>query len=138
MHMSHRRTMFFESTCTILGCKPGDFWSIYENDKVATDVLSDDILTNVIGTNYERLRVADRRCHLDDLLSAMIIHAPHPLGQRYVAISLHIAYLKGEDAIINLAKAWMEHLFLPSQCLESLSLYLHSLLTIQCWPSPES
>ena len=90
MHMSHRRTMFFESTCTILGCKPGDFWSIYENDKVATDVLSDDILTNVIGTNYERLRVADRRCHLDDLLSAMIIRAPHPLGQRYVAISLHI------------------------------------------------
>jgi hypothetical protein len=116
--MSHRRTMFFESTCTILSCKPEDFWSIYENDKVATDVLSNDILHNVIGTNYERLRVANRRCRLDDLLSSMVIHAPHPLGQRYVAVSLHIARQKGEDAVINLAKAWMEQLFLPSQYLE--------------------
>jgi len=28
------------------------------------------------------------------------------------------AHLKGEDVVINLAKAWMEQLFLPSQCLE--------------------
>jgi hypothetical protein len=48
----------------------------------------------------------------------MIIHAPHPLGQRYVAVSLYIAHQKGEEAVIDLANAWMEQLFLPSQFLK--------------------
>lgn len=113
--MTHGRMLFLESTCTILRCTSEDFWSIYESDKLATDVLSHDILTNVIGANRERLRAAERRYRLDDLLSGMIIHAPHPLGQRYVAVSLHIAHQKGEEAVIHLANAWMEQLFLPSQ-----------------------
>jgi hypothetical protein len=75
--MTYRRILFLESTCTILGCTSEEFWSIYENDKLAIHVLSDDVLTNVIGTNHERLRVADRRCRLDDLLSGMIIHMHH-------------------------------------------------------------
>jgi len=118
----HHHKVFLGSICTTLGCTPDEFWSTYENDKVATDVLSNNILTNVIGTNHEKLRAAERRYRIDDLLSGMIIHAPHPLGQRYVAVSIHIAHKKGEDAVIDLAKAWMEQLFLPSQFLKWFSL----------------
>jgi hypothetical protein len=42
--MTHRRILFLESTCTILGCTSEEFWSIYESDKLATDVLSDNVL----------------------------------------------------------------------------------------------
>ena len=35
--MTDRPTLFFESTCTILGCT-SEFWSVYGNDKLATDV----------------------------------------------------------------------------------------------------
>ena len=130
--MCHQRKVFLGSICTTLRCTPDEFWSIYENDEVATDVLSNNILTNVIGANHEKLRAAERRYRIDDLLSGMIIHAPHPLGQRYVAVSIHIAHKKGEDVVIDLAKAWMEQLFLPSQSLKwlSLSLSLRSFLTI--------
>jgi len=41
--MTHRRTAFLESTYTILGCTSKAFWSIYEDDKLETDVLSNDI-----------------------------------------------------------------------------------------------
>ncbi|KIM40633.1 hypothetical protein M413DRAFT_446058 [Hebeloma cylindrosporum] len=105
--------MFLESTCATLGCRSEEFWSIYDSDKLAADVLSNEILTNVIAANHERLRVAEHRYRLDDLLTGMVIHAPHPLGQRYAAVSLHIAHEKGEDTVINLATAWMEQLFLP-------------------------
>jgi len=112
-------TVFLGPICTILGCAPDEFWSIYDNDKVATDILSNDILSSVIGTNHETLRAADRRYRFDNLLSGMIIHAPHPLGRRYVAVCLHIAHQKGKAAaVVNLAKAWMEQLFLPSQFLK--------------------
>ena len=44
----------------------------------------------------------------------MLKHAPHPLGRRYVAICLHIAHQKGEDGVVNAAKAWLDNLLLPS------------------------
>ena len=44
----------------------------------------------------------------------MLNHAPHPMGQRYVAVSLHIAYKKGEDGVVDVAKAWLDNLLLPS------------------------
>ncbi|KAH9035620.1 hypothetical protein EDB85DRAFT_1943256 [Lactarius pseudohatsudake] len=54
------------------------------------------------------------RYRLDDLLSAMLLHAPNSLGQRYVAICLHIAHEKGEDGVVtNAAKAWLDNLLLP-------------------------
>ncbi|KIM40632.1 hypothetical protein M413DRAFT_28425 [Hebeloma cylindrosporum] len=133
--MTHQRTLCFESTCTILGCKSEEFWSIYEDEKLATDVLSNEILTNVVATNHEWLRVADHRYRLDDFLTGMIIHAPHPLGQRYAAVSLLIAHQKGEGAVINLAKAWMEQLFLP---MLAISRVLNAVPTSTETPKPES
>jgi hypothetical protein len=44
----------------------------------------------------------------------MLEHAPHPLGRRYVAVSLHVAHQNGEDEVVNAAKAWLDNLFLPS------------------------
>lgn len=132
--MSHSGAMLFDSTCTILGCTSEYFWSIYDNDNGSTLVLSTYILTNIIDTNHERLRAADRRIRLNYLLFSMIVHVPHPLGQRYVAVSLHIAHQKGEDAVINLAKAWMEQLFFPSQFLKRFSISVlildHSVVAI--------
>ncbi|KAH9046948.1 hypothetical protein EDB83DRAFT_2403959 [Lactarius deliciosus] len=43
----------------------------------------------------------------------MLLHAPNSLGQRYVAICLHIAHEKGENGVVNAAKAWSDNLLLP-------------------------
>ncbi|KAH8993056.1 hypothetical protein EDB86DRAFT_2830278 [Lactarius hatsudake] len=43
----------------------------------------------------------------------MLLHAPNSLGQRYVAVCLHIAHKKGEDGVVNAAKAWSDNLLLP-------------------------
>src|SRR5436853_6729 len=56
-------------------------------------VLSNDILTNVIGENHERLH---QRGQLDDLLSGMIVDAPHTPGPRYIVVALYRAHRKGE------------------------------------------
>ncbi|KAH8995217.1 hypothetical protein EDB86DRAFT_1182462 [Lactarius hatsudake] len=40
----------------------------------------------------------------------MLEHAPHPLGRRYVAVSLHVAR---EDGVVDAAKAWLDNLLLP-------------------------
>lgn len=92
---------------------------LYENTNMSTHVLSEDTLVNVVGRHRDLLREADQRYRLDTLLTAMLEHAPHPLGQRYVAIALHIAHRKGQDAVVDLAKAWLDYLFLPSQFLTS-------------------
>jgi hypothetical protein len=44
----------------------------------------------------------------------MLEHAPHPLGQRYVALSLLVAHQEGEDGVVDAAKAWLDGLLLPS------------------------
>lgn len=113
--MSPRHTVFANSTCTILGCTSDDFWHVYENDQYPTEVLSNDVIANVLEPNHNHLRAADSRYRLDHLLSGMLEHAPHTSGKRYVAVALYIAHQKGTGTVINIAKAWMEHLFLPSE-----------------------
>jgi len=120
--MSHRSDVSVESICTVKSCTSDEFLEFYENENLDTDILSEDVMINVIHPNRDRLRAVDGRYRLDKLLSAMLEYAPHPLGRRYVAIALHIAMGKGGDAVVEAAKAWMDYLFLPSQVPQSLSL----------------
>ncbi|KAH9020419.1 hypothetical protein EDB84DRAFT_567649 [Lactarius hengduanensis] len=101
-----------ESICSVLTIASDEFDVVYENETIPTDVLIDEA-RNIIGKNRARLREAEHRYRLDDLLSAMLLHAPNSLGQRYVAICLHIAHEKGEDGVVNAAKAWSDNLLLP-------------------------
>jgi hypothetical protein len=110
--MSHRRTLSVESTCTILSCTSDKFFEFYNN--YSTSILSEDA-AKIIDKNRQRLQAADKRYRLDYFLSAMLEHAPHPPGKRYVSVALHIAQEKGEDTVVDVAKAWMDNLFLPSK-----------------------
>ncbi|KAH8997209.1 hypothetical protein EDB86DRAFT_937136 [Lactarius hatsudake] len=101
-----------ELICSVLTIASDEFDVVYENKTISTDVLIDEA-RNIIGKNRARLREAEHRYRLDDLLSAMLLHAPNSLGQRYVAICLHIAHEKGEDGVVNAAKAWSDNLLLP-------------------------
>ena len=70
---------YFSEGLQIFGC--GDV-------RVPIQALCDDVLLDTIRPNRARLRAADPRCRLDIMVSAMLEHAPHPLGQRYVALCL--------------------------------------------------
>ena len=104
-----------ESIHTILTCNSDEFWDSFNNQTLPTDVLSNAVVENIIRPNTERLRAADERYRLDLLLSALLDHAPHPLGKRYVAVCLDIANKKGHDGVVNAAKVWVQYLLLPSQ-----------------------
>jgi lipopolysaccharide biosynthesis protein len=112
--MSLPRLDSLESIRAVLTCTSEKFQVFYENDNLNTGALVQDALKNIIGPNTEKLREADKRYRLHDLLSAMLLHAPKPLGQRYVAVCLHIVHQQGEDGVVNAAKVWLDHLFLPS------------------------
>lgn len=103
-----------ESICTVLTCLCEEYNSWYHNEKLLTEVLSHDAQHSVITPNTTRLRAASNQYRLDHLLLAMLNHAPHASGTRYVAICLHIANQKGEDGVVNAAKAWFDNLFFPS------------------------
>ena len=103
-----------ESICTVLTCSSEEYQGLFSKERLQTEALSDDALNNIIRPNSEKLRLADKNIQLDKLLSAMLEEAPHPLGQRYVAVCLHVAHQKGEDGVINAAKAWVDNLLLPS------------------------
>ncbi|KAN0132173.1 hypothetical protein V8E53_009939 [Lactarius tabidus] len=111
--MSLPRSDSVESICTVLTCASEEYEDIFAQESLPTEVLSEDALNKIIRPNSERLRAADGRYRLDDLLYAMLEHAPHPSGKRYVAICLHIAHQKGEDGVVNAAKAWLDNLLLP-------------------------
>lgn len=113
--MSHhqRSIKTADSTCEILKCAPAEFWAYYE-DSTSTETLANHVLRNVIHPNASFLRAANDEYRLDELLSAMLVHAPHPGGQRYVAVALHIAQGKGVEVLIELGKAWLEDLLFPS------------------------
>ncbi|KAF8256992.1 hypothetical protein EI94DRAFT_127631 [Lactarius quietus] len=111
--MSLPRSDSVESICTVLTCASEEYDDLFAKQSLSTEVLSDDALRNIIRPNSERLRAADCRYRLDDFLNAILMHAPHPLGRRYVAICLHIAHEKGEDGVVNAAKAWLDNLLLP-------------------------
>jgi hypothetical protein len=108
-----------ESIRAVLMGTSEEFKDFYDNEQLVTEVLVHEVLDNIISLNKEKLREVDNRYCLHDLLSAMLLHAPHPLGQRYVAVCLRIAHQKGEDGVVNAAKVWLHDLFLPS-----LSLFL--------------
>jgi len=103
----------FDSTCAVLKCTSDYFRRIYAQE-TPTD---DEVLTNFIGSHQRLLSTPSQPCHLDKLLSTMLIHAPHPLGRQYVAVTLKIAHEKGDDVVLSIAKAWLQHLFLPSRLL---------------------
>ncbi|KAH9168292.1 hypothetical protein EDB89DRAFT_2074118 [Lactarius sanguifluus] len=111
--MSLPRSDSVESICSVLTFTSNEFKDVYENENLLTEVLSDEALRGIIDRNRVRLREADSRYRLDDLLSAMLLHAPHSSGRRYVAVCLHIAHQKGEDGVVNAAKAWLDNLLLP-------------------------
>ncbi|KAN0133391.1 hypothetical protein V8E53_008831 [Lactarius tabidus] len=95
-----------ESIRAVLMGTSEEFKDFYDNEQLVTEVLVHEVLNNIIGLNREKLREVDNRYCLHDLLSAMLLHAPHPLGQRYVAVCLRIAHQKGEDGVVNAAKCW--------------------------------
>ncbi|KAJ3570186.1 hypothetical protein NP233_g4579 [Leucocoprinus birnbaumii] len=82
-------------------------------DETSTNTLVQDALTNIFHPRQSALRAADSRCRLDDLLRGMLDYAPTPTGSRFVASALYSAHSNGDEAVIELAKAWLDHLFLP-------------------------
>ncbi|KAF9481634.1 hypothetical protein BDN70DRAFT_919709 [Pholiota conissans] len=115
MPFDHPTSYRYYETCAILSCSPTEFNTLFEDEgKISTDTLSDDVKQSAIAQNrgYLRREQPDHY-HLDEFLRAMLDHAPHPLGKRYVAVALYIAQKKGAEAVVTLANAWMEHLFLP-------------------------
>ena len=58
-----------------------EYDDFFHKERLLTEALSDGVLRNVVRPSSPRLRVADDRCRLDNLLSAMLEHAPHILGR---------------------------------------------------------
>ncbi|KAF9028878.1 hypothetical protein BDZ89DRAFT_1065773 [Hymenopellis radicata] len=120
----HSCPLYAESTCTILICTFEEFQEKYNDANLDTNVLCDDLLRNTIwstGKYHDELAAASDQYHLDKLLEGMLNYAPTPAGRRYVAIALHIAHHKGGDAVVNVAQAWLHHLFLMMRTLSKLS-----------------
>ena len=92
-----------------------EYQTLYGNKRLLTEDFSNQALHDVILPNITSLRGADEQHHLDGLLRGMLKHAPHPLRERYVAVSLLIAQQRGEDVLVRTAKAWLDHLVIPSQ-----------------------
>lgn len=72
----------------------------------------------MIGPNRERLRAGTNRYRLDDVITAILEHAPHSDGRRYVAAVLIIVQRRGGEAVVEAAQAWVDHLFFPSRFLD--------------------
>ncbi|KAF8870626.1 hypothetical protein BD779DRAFT_1680936 [Infundibulicybe gibba] len=111
--MSSQCTPSVDSIPSVPIFASAEFLSMYNNDSISTDALSDKALIDIIKPNGDFLRAADPRYQLDDFLSALLTYAPHQLGKRYVTVALHTAYDKGIAAVVDVAKLWMDHLFLP-------------------------
>ena len=122
--MSLPRSDSAESICTILTCASEEYRVLLAKDNFLTEGLSHDALNSIIRPNREKLRAADSRYRLDDLLDAMLKYAPHPKGRRYVAVCLHVAHQKGEEGVVNAAKVWLDNLLLPSPFVRC-SLYVY-------------
>jgi hypothetical protein len=103
-----------DSVESVLTLTYEDYEDFYPNETLRSEVLAGDVLRNIIHPNCARLRAADNRYRLDDLLIALLNHAPHPLGQRYIALSLLVAHQEGEDGVVRAARAWLDGLLLPS------------------------
>jgi len=112
--MSHKRLNSANSILSILSCSSKEFNEFYDNG-YATDTLVEDARKIICQNQVLLQQISQDRYRIDELLLGMLDDAPDPSGQRYVAIVLHIASGKGSEAVIDAAKAWFDHLFLPSQ-----------------------
>ena len=121
--MSLPRSDSAESICTVLTCASEEYKVFFANENSLTEGLSHDALNTIIRPNREKLRAADSRYRLDDLLDAMLKYMPHPKGRRYVAVCLHVSHQKGEG-VVNAAKVRLDNLLLPSPFFRC-SLYVH-------------
>jgi hypothetical protein len=116
--MSQKRV---DSAATILGilsCSSDRFSEFY-NGPYATNVLVRDAKRIISRSHAALLQEANSqgRYRLDELLLGMLDHAPDPSGQRYVAVVLNVAVVKGVGAVVEAARAWLDYLFFPSQFL---------------------
>lgn len=102
------------SICTVLSCTSEDYLGLFDNEKLSTADLVQDVLQSVIPPNEALLRAVTTKYRLDDVIRGMLMYAPHPLGQRYAAVALHIAHGKGAEAVVSVATAWFDKLLLPS------------------------
>lgn len=71
-------------------------------------------IEEVIKPNQQLLSEVHQEYRLDVLLSAMLDHAPHPSGRRYVAVVL-VAQELGISVVVSVAESWMDCLFLRSK-----------------------
>ncbi|KAF5347939.1 hypothetical protein D9756_010125 [Leucocoprinus leucothites] len=109
----------WESEYCLLSCSTAEYGYIYGNDEYSTDFLVDDAL-EIIRAKENELRDAEDQVQLDDLLRGMLLHMPSAAGARYVAVALRLTDQEGTDAVVNIAKAWLKHLFFRSPFLNSL------------------
>lgn len=70
---------------------------------------------SIILVNTAALRQATEQYHLDALLFDMLDYAPHHQGKQHVAVVLHVAHEHGSGAVVEVAQAWMNYLFLKCQ-----------------------
>ena len=83
--MSHSFWCLLTRLAASWHARPKNTTTFFHNRKLLTEALSDGVLRNVVRPNITRLRAADGWYRLDDLWSAMLEHAPHPLWQRQVS-----------------------------------------------------
>lgn len=70
---------------------------------------------SVVKENEGILRAAKSRGRLDDLLLALLEHAPSDDGKRYVAIVIQMAREKGPQELVSVADAWERYLCIKSE-----------------------
>lgn len=129
-HTRSQSIQSIQSICTVLSCTPEQFFDLYNDNGMSTKILTEDAL--LTARDREKLKTASgNKYRLDKLLDEMLIQAPSESGKRYVAVALHIAHTKGGNAIVEVAQAWMDHLFLPSKFPNSFS-YHYSFQDQQC------
>ena len=110
--MSYKRKRSVESILSILQCTSKEYLDRFDAP-IQTEYLCAEA-HKAIEIHRPALRNASQKYHLGDLLTAMLDCAISSDGKRYVAIAIIIAHTKGSEAVVNIAKAWMEHLFFPS------------------------
>jgi hypothetical protein len=69
----------------------------------------------VVQENAVLLRNTKSRGRLDDLLLALLDHAPCDDGKRYVAIVIQMAQEKGPQELVSVADAWGRYLCMKSE-----------------------
>ena len=110
--MSHKRKRSVESISSILSCTSEEYLD-QSDAPIQTEYLCVET-HNAIKAHRPVLRNASQKYHLDHLLAAILDCAISSNGKRYVAVAIIIAHTKRSEAVVNIAKAWMEYLFFPS------------------------